>query len=319
MCTGQPPAFDGAAQFQRGIIGQGSWWRQDPEMMQLIVSLPDGASFKRDVSIELTRKNLKLSVAGSLVLSGELAHDAVCDESEWFVEEGMDGFDVERCLVVDIKKRESFVDWAGPLKGCIDQGRRVLIGGKGEAQKRATAQQLASYQILQKLPSAVRGDIYARAPSEDEHPSDQLFFIGKVISEVASVAAALAAQEVLVKEHARLYLPHIFSELDDDDFELWLAPGNSEMRVAQNEVPLERWAAPASTAGSDTGEGATLPAAGECGFEPETAPPPHMGEAVVPFSVRRDSSGQPLSTAFRANVVAPDEVPGAYEKWLDQQ
>ena len=81
------------------------------------------------------------------------------------------------------------------------------------------------------------------------------------------------------------------------------------MRVAQNDVPLSRWHAPA--------DGAELPAAGACGFEPETAPPPHMG--ADPFTCKRDANGLPIGKAWEANTVRPDEVPGAYEAWLKDQ
>ena len=52
----------------------------------------------------------------------------------------------------------------------------------------ATAQQLASYQILQKLPGAVRGDVYARDPAGGAAEDGEmvLYFIGKVIAETAS-------------------------------------------------------------------------------------------------------------------------------------
>ena len=92
--------------------------------------------------------------------------------------------------------------------------------------------------------------------------------------------------------------------------ELWLAPGNSEMRVAQNKVALRRWEAP--------GAEVVLPAAGACGFEPETAPPPHMGD-VGRLKVERSSNGLPLGVGFESNVVSPEDVPGAYEAWLKDQ
>jgi hypothetical protein len=44
-----------------------------------------------------------------------------------------------------------------------------------------------------------------------------------------------------------------------------------------------------------------------------------MGTNVGPFAVKRDANGQPLSAAFEAKVVKPDEVPGTYEKWLEKQ
>jgi len=299
-----PPALKGYELFKRGTLaapgGIAAWWRQDSETLQVIVLLPEDVEFRRDVKVALSRKRIALSIAGADVLVGELAHDASADESDWYVEEAfdwaaLDGTDARpRCLIVDIKKRESFVNWMAPLargNGEIDESasepqRRVLIGGKGKVQKEATAQQLASYQILQKFPDAVRGDVYCRAPPDNGVMSDRLYFVGKVIAEgTGSAAASLAAQVHLVKEHARLYLPEIFGSVADEDIELWLAPGNTEMRVAQDDMALSRWEPPDDVV--------ALPVAGACGFEPEVAPPPHMG-GVEPFSVRRDAAGEPL-------------------------
>ena len=76
-------------------------------------------------------------------------------------------------------------------------------------------------------------------------------------------AVSLAAQEVLVKQHARLLLPHVFESCRaDDEIELWLAPGDTEVRVAQNEISLTAW--------RGLPEGAAMPKAVECGFDPET-------------------------------------------------
>ena len=47
------------------------------------------------------------------------------------------------------------------------------------------------------------------------------------------------------------------------------------------------------------------------------APPEHMGSD--PFKVKRDVDGKPMGAAFQANVMKPDEVPGAYEAWLKDQ
>ena len=52
------------------------------------------------------------------------------------------------------------------------------------------------------------------------------------------------AQQVLVKEHARLLKPEVFATLPDERMELWLAPGNSEMAVAQNTIAMRRSARP---------------------------------------------------------------------------
>ena len=101
----------------------------------------------------------------------------------------------------------------------------------------------------------------------------------------------------------------VFGEVEDDAMELWLAPGNSEMRVAKNEIGLTRWLSPT--------DAAELPPAGACGFEPETAPPAHM--SAEPLAVKRDGDGMPLGEAFEPTIVSPDEVPGAYEAWLKNQ
>ena len=249
-----PPLKADLAEFQRGTLADGNaWWRQDAQIVQLVVALPEDASFRRDVSVDLSRKRISLTVQEAEVLVGDLAHDVVKDESDWFVEEDLDGFDGERFLVVEMRKHESYLDWGSPLmaEGATTSERKILLGGKGESQKAATAQQLASYQILQKLPGAVRGDVYARDPAGGAAEDGEmvLYFIGKVIAETASA-----------------------------------------------------------------------PAAGACGFEPETAPPEHMGGADVRFKVRRALDGQPLGgSAFTANVVKPDEVPGAYEAWMKDQ
>ena len=315
FCCAPPPLKDADA-YSRGALAVdgadfAAWWRQDVERFELIVEMPDDASFKRDVKIELSRKKISLTMQGKPVAVGNLPHDISADDSEWFVEDDLDGFEGDRYLMVSLKKLESYVDWTGPLMGETRAPKKLVIGGKGEAQKLATAQQLASYQVIQKLPATIRGDVYARVPpSEDGTPSTTLYFVGKVIAETAEPAASLAAQELLVKEHARLYQPSVFADCADEKLELWLAPGNSEMRVAQNKVALTRWEPPS--------EDTPLPSAGACGFEPETAPPPHMGN-VGPLKVERAANGLPVGVPFDTNLMSPSEVPGAYEAWLKDQ
>ena len=319
ICCCSPPALRDADNFARGSLELDSdvlqaWWRQNPETVEVVVAMPEDASFKRDVKVDVSRKKISLSVFEQPVLVGDLAHDIVADDSEWFVEEELDGFGGDKFLVVSLRKHESYVDWATPLlaaqEGEATGRKRILLGGTGEAQKQATGQQLASYQILQKLPSAVRGDVYAREPpGADGAASETLYFIGKVIAEQFAAGASLATQELLVKGHAKVYQPEVFGGLSDGDMELWLAPGNTEMGVAQNEVALKRWEPPPPDV--------ELPQAGACGFEPEALPPPHMGAG--PFTCKRDAEGQPVGGAFKANVLKPDEVPGGYEKWLADQ
>ena len=77
------------------------------------------------------------------------------------------------------------------------------------------------------------------------------------------------------------------------------------------QLSLELWRPPAKDV--------ELPAAGACGFEPETAPPAHMGGDSIALTVQRDADGHPVASEFKANVVRPDEVPGAYQAWLENQ
>jgi len=327
--TPPPPLEDGSSAFQSGafeVEGTQLWWRQSDELMQVIVALPEDLSIKKEASIEISRKSISVTLSGVAVLCGDLAHDVYGEGSDWVVEDELDGFDGTRFLVIDLRKRESFVDWAAPLAANGVGGgaaRSLVIGGKGEAQKRATGRQFASYQILQKLPSNVRSDVYARAPRglagvvQEEVGEMRLHFVGKVVAEgsaeapaAATQAAALAAQEVLVKEHARLLTPDIFSTLSDEQMELWLAPGNSEMAVAQNAISMKRWIFP-----PPEGEvRVELPTAGACGFEPATPPPEHMGAPSL--SVRRSEEGRPLGASVEANIMSPDEVPGAFEAYI---
>ena len=114
--------------------------------MQVIVALPEDLSLKREASIELFRKSISVTLSGVAVLCGDLAHDIYGEGSDWVVEEELDGFDGTRFLVIDLRKRESFVDWPAPLAADGVGGgaeRTLVIGGKGEAQKRATGRQCA--------------------------------------------------------------------------------------------------------------------------------------------------------------------------------
>ncbi len=454
-CASKPPPLGGATGFQRGaldVAGTQAWWRQGDQVVQVIVALPEDVSFKRDMSIEMSRTQLSLTMSGVELLVGPLAFEVEPDESDWIVEDELDEdfFTGDRFLVIDLKKKESFVDWGAVLAGGggasagsspAGAEKRLVLGGEGEVQKRATAQQLASYQVLQKLPSAVRADVYARAPQAEAaaaaaaaedgeaaaaaaaeaaaHGAMRLYFVGKVVAEGAADVpagatqdAALAAQEVcpspgahlptlapgsaaMQKEHA-FHSPRPQPALEAHPCTRcwsrstrgatcpissarwrtrrwssgwrpatprwrWLrtrsrcageAQGlgtgrrggrRSRWRVAasppppapppppppppalaqpaprrarrpsRDARPARRWAFPPPVEAG----GAPLPAAGACGFEPETAPPAHMG--AQPLSVRRDAEGRPLREAFQANVMKPDQVPGAYEAWLRDQ
>ena len=139
-----PPALPESEAFARGALGESAWWRQTSTTLQLVVALPEDASFKRDVQLELSRKKISLTVAGAEIVNGDLAHDVRADESDWCVEEDYAGFEAaERHLVIDLCKVDAFVDWPEPLRRDDDANStppRMAIGGVGEAQKQATAQ-----------------------------------------------------------------------------------------------------------------------------------------------------------------------------------
>ena len=63
----------------------------------------------------------------------------------------------------------------------------------------ATAQQLASYQLLQKLPGSVRGDVYCRAPGQH---SDRFYFVGKVTSK--ALQTYKVSRNFTEKKHIKL-------------------------------------------------------------------------------------------------------------------
>ena len=265
-----PPCLPDGEAFARGMIGEKSgwcWWRQTPFTFQLVVMMPEDASFKRDVQLDLHKASISLTVAGSSIVDGPLAHNIRVDASDWYVEDELEGFDDGwRYLVVDMAKADPHVDWQAPLQGSGDSGEelKLVIGGVGEAQKKATAQQMATYQALRKLPACSLADVYARPASPAPESAMHCYFVGKIAGDdFVDGATSLAAQEVLVKQHARLLLPDIFGGCEaDSEIELWLAPGDTEVRVAQNELSLSPW--------RGLPEGAAMPKAVECGFDPET-------------------------------------------------
>ena len=64
------PALNGASNYARGSIdfhgvpGVKAWWRQDPQLVEVVVALPDDVSFKRDVELDVSRTTISLSVCG---------------------------------------------------------------------------------------------------------------------------------------------------------------------------------------------------------------------------------------------------------------
>ena len=99
------------------------------------------------------------------------------------MEDELPGFaDDERFLVIELAKADPHVDWQAPLRGCDDSGgsAKLVIGGVGEAQKKATAQQMAKFQALRKLPACSLADVYARPASPPPADATHCYFVGKV-------------------------------------------------------------------------------------------------------------------------------------------
>ncbi|KAL3914750.1 MAG: hypothetical protein SGPRY_007515, partial [Prymnesium sp.] len=103
--------------------------------------MSEGASFKRDVEITLRKATLSLCVAGNIILDGELAHNVRVDQSEWFVDDEIAELE-GRYFVVEMSKANPHVDWQAPLLASGEELQtRMVIGGVGDAQKKATMQQ----------------------------------------------------------------------------------------------------------------------------------------------------------------------------------
>ena len=185
--------------------------------------------------------------------------------------------------------------------------RYVLIGGK-ERRKAGNGAATCELPAATKAPGVVRGDVYARCPTDTACRGYAApgALAGKVIAETA-LPTSLAAQEVLVKEHARLYLPDIFGAMEDDD---GLVHG-SRLATARSASHRMRFA---SRAGFPRARDVIpLPVRVDSSLRLRRRHP-----GTEPFSVERDAMGFPLG-ALRSEHMKPDQVPGAYEAWLKEQ
>ena len=86
-CAAPPPLSTGEG-FACGELSSGNaWWRQDAECFQLVALMPEDASFKRDVDIEVRQRSISLSVSGNSVIDGTLCQDVLLDDCDWFVDD----------------------------------------------------------------------------------------------------------------------------------------------------------------------------------------------------------------------------------------
>jgi hypothetical protein len=111
----------------------GVWWRQSPELFQIICQLADNVSFKKDVKVSVTQTDISLRIAGADVVVGQFPFKINTEKCDWLLEDEVNGFpDGPRYLVVDLAKDEPFVDWPGPVVESPDaaaKSKRLIIGG----------------------------------------------------------------------------------------------------------------------------------------------------------------------------------------------
>ena len=136
-------------------------------------------------------------------------------------------------------------------------------------------------------------DVYVKA--DGERASDKFFFVGKAVARMGSTddyAVSVLAQKRLVLEHAKLLQRELKAA---KKLQLWVAPPNSEVRVAQRQVPLR------SLADVKFDAGALSP--DDVGFAPEQ----YTAEDRDGFYVRLPPNGIPV-TESDVRIVPPEEL-----------
>uniref|UniRef100_A0A7S2FZ79 Uncharacterized protein n=1 Tax=Octactis speculum TaxID=3111310 RepID=A0A7S2FZ79_9STRA len=161
--------------------------------------------------------------------------------------------------------------------------------------KKTFTRQMRAFDVLyKKRPDVEISDIYVRVPS-----SEVFWFVGKVANEKdISSDQAICTQKRLILEHGKqLQLDLKVSKM----LEIWKAPGNTEVAVAQYAQELssvERVPLDDSTA-------VEAFRSGILGFEPEQYEDPAKG-----FYVRLGNDGKPRKDRVQANIVTPDQLEG---------
>lgn len=148
-------------------------------------------------------------------------------------------------------------------------------------------------------------DVYVRSPLNDVKT---FWFVGKVIRHIPtdgeedeeldgaiypSIAESILSQKRLILEYAKNKLrPQNLGGKYSQGLELWTAPGNSEMDVVQNKVPLDK--VEGST--TDLREGFSVK---DVGYNPEI----YVGEEQEKGGLRvvRDEEGRPVKPVFSVN------------------
>jgi hypothetical protein len=265
-----------------------------------------------------------------------LMHPVRADDSSWEVlSDEVDNAVADRWLLVTLAKDTSYNNWVSPIAvgaeaadAAIAASGGIVIGAGERDQRVLTAQQLASYQRLRSMPYTDHVDLYLRRGSkaaggeaEGEEPGtgdwERCWYVGKVAAaKGVSPVAAIEAQAPLIVGHARLLLPSIFGDVARDtasasaaaaaaaaaassDVSFWYAPGDTELQVAQDQIPLR------SAAGASSHDRSMVPSSAiDVGFEHESHAPDEKG-----FFCRRDEEGEPLGEAVQANFAPPSTIP----------
>ena len=166
----------------------GAWWSQDERMVSLVVPLAAGASAKRDVSCTLSDTSLSLAVdaAGmlrksALSLKGRLSHGVDGDESEWYIEDSVDGFESfppgVRFLSVRLTKATRGVTWAALVlaDGARPDAKVTIKRTDGvtirRPDRKKIEERVAKPETAKTLFDALLGDAQSSGPPTSTRPS----------------------------------------------------------------------------------------------------------------------------------------------------
>ena len=162
--------------------------------------------------------------------------------------------------------------------------------GSFQGQKTFMAQ-WENYKELRAKDSSNQVDVFVRAEA-----TDKFWFVGKAVAREGTcddAGLAVLAQKRAVLEHAKLLVGEL--KLARTPLQLWAAPPNSEMAVAQKQQPLRPLDGLPKPA-----EPLTL---ADCGFEPEQYLDPAQG-----LYVRLGDDGAPTSGPVEAKIVSAQEL-----------
>lgn len=136
-------------------------------------------------------------------------------------------------------------------------------------------------------------DIYVRNVLDDR---ETFWFVGKVARrEHVSEQDAVKSHKRLIMEYSKRYLrPQNLAGANNDDLELWIAPGNTEMDVVQNKISLVK------VEGSTASISEDLDVRTDVGYNPEI----YVGDELKDggLRVKRDDEGRPLKDVFEVKT-----------------